>query len=103
MYGTIVRYQPKSGQNEAILADAKRWIQECAASTGFIGEYVLIPDDKPGEFIALAIFESEERYRANAADPEQDRWYQELRTKLVADPEWTDGPIIALEPASVPL
>ena len=31
---------------------------------------------------------------ANADDPEQDKWYQEMRQHLEADPAWHDGEII---------
>jgi hypothetical protein len=51
----------------------------------------------------LAIFDSEESYRKNAADPQQHTEYEQLRTLLEADPEWNDGEIIAVEPASVPV
>ena len=33
-------------------------------------------------------------YRANASDPEQDRWYRRMREHLDADPEWTDGELV---------
>jgi quinol monooxygenase YgiN len=103
MYGTILRCRPKPGQIETILTSSQRWVRERGMATGFLGQYLLKPDRDPGEWIGLVIFDSEESYRRNAADPEQDRWYRELRSMLEADPEWTDGEIVALEPASVPL
>ena len=103
MYGTILRYRPKSGQDQAILAGTQRWIRERGSKIGFLGQYLLEPDHGSGEWVGIVLFDSEESYRRNVADPEQDRWYQEFRSMLVADPEWTDGTVVALEPASVPL
>ena len=47
------------------------------------------------ELWGTAVFEDEKSYRANASDPEQDKWYRRLRGLLVADPEWHDGAIEA--------
>ena len=30
----------------------------------------------------------------NGRDPEEDRWYRQLRALLEADPEWEDGEIV---------
>jgi hypothetical protein len=70
---------------------------------GFIAEYVLVSESRPGELVGLVLFDSKRSYRQNADDPEQDTWYQELRAALAADPKWEDGEIVAFEPASVPL
>ena len=43
----------------------------------------------------MAVFESEDRYRANANRPEQDAWYQELPALFRADPVWEDGNVVA--------
>jgi quinol monooxygenase YgiN len=61
---------------------------------GFVASYVLRPDQQPGEAILIAIFRDRGSYRANAADPEQDRWYRTMREHLEADPDWTDGEFI---------
>ena len=104
MYGTLVRFQPKPGQEQAVAQLAERWIQQRGPKVdGFIAEYALTPDDRPGEQLVLTLFESQETYRQNAADPEQDSWYQELRSHLAAEPEWTDGKIVSLKPETVPL
>ena len=104
MYGTVVRIRPKPGQEATILAIRRRWFQERASRVpGFIAEYVLASESAPGELVGLVIFDSQSNYRTNAADPEQDRWYQEFRAALAAEPEWIDGEIVALEPATFPL
>jgi len=45
--------------------------------------------------IMVAVFQDRDSYYANAADPEQDRWYRRLRDHLAEDPVWEDGEIIA--------
>jgi hypothetical protein len=103
MYGTLVRIRPKPGQETTIDALNRRWLQERAPRVpGFIAEYLLASESTPGELVGLVLFDSESNYRKNADDPEQDRWYRELRAALDADPEWNDGEIVALEPATVP-
>lgn len=103
MYGSIFRFQPVPGREEDILAESRRWLRERGNTTGCVGEYLLNPDEKAGEWIGIAIFDSEDHYRRNANDPEQDRWYRAFRSMLTSDPVWSDGQIIAIEPASVPL
>jgi hypothetical protein len=44
--------------------------------------------------MGVVVFDSEANYYNNAADPEQDRWYRQLRNLLMADPEWSDGDIL---------
>ena len=52
-----------------------------------MASYVLRPDHRPDELILLAVFRDRESYRANASDPEQDRWCRQMREHLEADPE----------------
>ena len=104
MYGTIVRFRPRPGQEQAVEELARQWLRERAPKVdGFIAEYGLRPAKQPGELLALTIFDSEANYRQNAADPEQHRWYERFRSLLATEPEWTDGQIFAFEPATVPL
>jgi hypothetical protein len=94
MYGTIMRARVKPGLEGVADELGRRWLRERApAVAGFIGEYLIKSTNHPGEWASLAIFDSEENYRKNANDPEQDRWYRELRATLEADPEWFDGEI----------
>jgi hypothetical protein len=104
MYGSIGRFVPQPGQEQALDQEAQRWLHERAPQVaGFVAAYVLIPDARPGERLALTIFDSKASYLQNAEDPAQDRWHQQVRAILAADPEWTDGEIAQLEPATVPL
>jgi heme-degrading monooxygenase HmoA len=104
MYGTVARLQVKPGQEEAVQALNERWLRERKPeATGFIADYALKSERNPGEWIVLVIFDTEANYRKNAADPAQHRQFEELRALLESDPEWNDGEIFAIEPASVPV
>lgn len=97
MFGTIFRMRPKPGQEQAIAELSQRWEQDHRPHvTGFVGEYLLRPKDNPHEVWGLVLFDSEANYRKNAEDPEQDRWYRELRALLEEDPEWHDGEVSIL-------
>jgi heme-degrading monooxygenase HmoA len=67
---------------------------------GYVNTYVLRPDERPDELILVAVFRDRESYRANADDPEQDKWYRQLREHLQADPEWTDGEVVFAGPGA---
>ena len=96
MYGTIARMRPKAGHEQEVLNLMEQWNRERKPSVqGAVGGYMLRPDRDPREVVLLALFESRETYRANADDPEQDRWYRGLREHLEADPTWEDGEITA--------
>ena len=92
MYGSIFRMKPKAGQKQAIFDEMDRWGKERAPKVkGFVASYVL--EAANGDVIGAAVFADEETYRANANDPEQDKWFQGMRGNLEADPEWNDGAI----------
>jgi quinol monooxygenase YgiN len=104
MYGTVMRMKVKPGQEEAVKALNQEWLRERGSEAkGFIADYALKSERAPGEWLVLVIFDSEENYRKNAADPEQHRQYEALRALLEDDPEWNDGEIFTIEPASVPV
>lgn len=94
MYGTVARMRVKPGQKQALLGIVQEWNRERrpkvkGAQTG----YILFPDSDPNQAIMMAVFDDKDTYKANAADPGQDEWYQRFRELLDADPEWTDGEI----------
>ncbi len=96
MFGTVFRMRPKPGQEQAVVELFQSWERERRPKVaGVVGGYLLKPRTSSGELIGVAVFDSEENYRKNASDPEQDRWYQRLRALLEADPEWNDGDVIA--------
>jgi hypothetical protein len=102
MYGTVIRLQVKPGAEDALKALNEQWRRE-RVPRGFIADYALKSERTPGEWLVLVVFDTEENYRQNAADPEQHRQYEQLRALLAADPEWNDGDVQSIEPAAVPL
>ncbi|MCA1646043.1 MAG: antibiotic biosynthesis monooxygenase [Chloroflexi bacterium] len=95
MYGTVARMRVKPGRQEQLQKLNDEWVDRRGRQvSGYVASYVLRPDNQPDELILLAIFKDRESYRANASDPEQDRWYRQMREQLEADPEWTDGEMI---------
>ena len=95
MFGSMFRMRPKAGEEQAVEKVFRRWADERRPKVaGAVASYVLKPRNRPGELLGMAVFDTEENYIKNANDPEQDRWYRELRSHLEADPEWNDGDII---------
>jgi hypothetical protein len=84
------------GKFEELQRFGVSWSQERGPNVhGAVGSYVLRPDANPDEALLLVIFDDKASYQANADDPEQHTWYLRMRDLLVADPEWTDGEILA--------
>jgi quinol monooxygenase YgiN len=103
-FGTIFRMQPKQGQEQAIEEMFRRWERERGRMVpGVMGAYLFRSRSRPGEIYGVAVFDSEENYRRNAEDPEQDRWYNQLRALLEADPEWNDGDVVVFQPSGAPM
>ncbi len=103
MFGTIFRMRPKPGMEAAIEDLFRREAEERPKPAGALAGYLFRPRSRPGELMGVAVFDSEASYRKNADDPEQDRWYRQLRELLEADPEWNDGDVLValLEPSAV--
>ncbi len=96
MFGSVFRMQPRPGQQQQVEELMHRWNRERRPKVeGVVGSYLFASQSHPGELIGVAVFDSEASYRKNAEDPEQDRWYRELRAALEADPEWNDGNVLA--------
>jgi hypothetical protein len=73
----------------------RQWERERRPNVpGAVAGYLLKPRSGAGDLVGVAVFDSESNYRKNADDPEQDRWYRQLRDLLEADPEWNDGDIL---------
>ena len=95
MYGTIFRMKIKSGKERELLAAFERWERELKPKFAGVMASLLLKSDKvPGEFLGVAVFKDKESYAANANDPEQDKWYRQMRLLIQSDPEWNDGEYI---------
>ena len=96
MYGTIAIMKVKPGQEQALNAMFDKWWAERAPKAkGAIASSVHRNDSNPSEVIVSVVFADKASYDANADDPEQDKWYQEMRALLDADPRWLDGEVLA--------
>ena len=94
MYGTVARMRVKAGQRQALLNIMEEWNRERRPKVkGAQTSYILFSDSDPNQAILMAIFDDKDTYRANADDPEQDKWFRQFRELLEADPEWEDGEI----------
>ncbi|MDP9237897.1 MAG: hypothetical protein M3P30_10980 [Chloroflexota bacterium] len=97
MFGSVFKVRPKPGKFDAIIEMNQREYGGRAKIAGWQRSYVL--RESNGDVWTLAIFDGEESYRKNAAAPEQDKRYRQLREMIEADPEWHDGAIIEERPA----
>lgn len=95
MYGSIFRMKLKPGKEQELKGVLNEWERDRKPKIqGTVHSLVLQPDNKPGEVVGVAIFPDKASYRANAEDPEQDKWYKKMRELLEDDPEWEDGEFI---------
>jgi len=95
MYGSIFRFQITPGKEAELaqLVQNDAGERERLKAAGLIANYVFKLDK--GGYMGVAVFESREKYQANANDPAQDRWYRRFRAMIEADPEWNDGEIVS--------
>src|SRR5919197_4920951 len=94
-YGTVATMRLKPGHEQDLQRSIEEFDRGRARSVpGFVASYVFKTDRNPNELILVAVFRDRQSYRANADDPEQDRWFRQLREHLESDPAWTDGEVI---------
>lgn len=95
MFGSVFRLRPLPGHEQAMLEVMERWASERKPNVaGFVAGYVYRSASRPGEYLNTVVFQDRETYMRNADDPDQDRWYKELRVHLAGDPEWEDGEVL---------
>ncbi len=96
MYGTIAKIRVKAGQESQLVALIEDWWKNRAPKVkGARSSSVHRSSAAKNEWIMAVVFDSKENYEANASDPEQDAWYQQVAACLDGDPEWNDGEVIA--------
>jgi len=89
MFGSIFRMQVKPGKKQELIElmnDGSR------TPPGMQAAYMF--DTGGDELWGVAVFTDEKSYRDNAASPEQDAEYRQMRDLLTADPEWHDANVI---------
>jgi quinol monooxygenase YgiN len=96
MYGTIAIMKVKPENRAKLNAMFDTWWNERRPKVkGAIASSVHVNESNPGEVIVSVVFDNKANYDANANDPAQDKWYQEMRALLDADPRWMDGEVLA--------
>ncbi len=96
MFGTVAHARIKPGHAQAVMSLMEEWRRERKPKVkGALGGYLLRSEKDPNQMVMVAVFQDRDSYHANAADPERDRWYRQLREHLAEDPAWEDGEIIA--------
>jgi quinol monooxygenase YgiN len=95
MYGTVARMRVMPGHEEQLKNMSEEFERTRGPRVpGFVATYLFKTDRDPQEHVLVAVFRDRDSYHANAADPEQDRWYRRWREHMEADPEWTDGEVV---------
>ena len=96
MYGTVARMHAKPGHEQAMLDLQRDWDDNRKPNVdGAIASFVFRSDKGSDEYTIVAIFRDRAAYQANAADPDQDAWYQKMRSHLTEDPDWRDGEVVS--------
>ena len=89
---THFKMRAKPGERQQVIDLFDRWFRDRRpVARGFVRGDLSCNVNDPDEFMAVACFADKITYEANSIDPEQRAWYEELRSYLVADPEWFDG------------
>ena len=84
--------QAKPGQRQKIIDHFDRWMKERRPeAAGFVRVLLCSNVNDPDEFMSYALFADKATYDKNSNDPVQGKWYDELRSYIVDDPEWFDG------------
>jgi hypothetical protein len=83
------------GQESKLIEAIQKWEAERKPKVeGAVANLLLKSDRNPDEFIGVAVFRDKATYRANADDPEQDKWFQQMRLLLQSDVDWEDGEFV---------
>jgi quinol monooxygenase YgiN len=89
---THFRMRAKPGERQRVIDLFDRWFRDRRPEVrGFVRGDLSSNVNDPDEFMASACFADRKTYDSNSDDPKQNAWYEELRSHLVADPEWFDG------------
>ena len=94
MFGTIATMRAKDGQETAVAEAVDSWWRERSEKAEGPVCLHLYAGATAGELRMAVVFDTQEHYEANANDPEQDAWYQNLVTLLEGEPQWSDGNVL---------
>jgi quinol monooxygenase YgiN len=94
MYGTVAHWRLKPGKRDELIPLLHRHMaEEERFTSGSIASFLYVLDEDPNHTIMVAIFDSQESYRANSESPGQHQRFMQVRALLAEDPEWNDGEI----------
>ena len=94
MYGTVAHIRVKAGEDDAVITLMEQWNTERKPKVpGVVAGYMFKQDSDPQDWILVAVFTDKAAYRANADNPEQDRWFRSLMEHLEGEPQWHDGEV----------
>lgn len=89
---THFKMRAKPGHRQDVIDMFDRWLRDRRPGLGgFVRTVVCSNVNDPDEFMAYAMFADKKTYDANSNAPEQQEWYEQLRSHLAEDPEWFDG------------
>ena len=95
MFGSIGTMKVKPGQEAAFLKVIEEWGGGRGSRIdGPLRIYVSRSQRDPNVLLNIALFDTKEHYEANAASPEQDRWYRSMLPFLQEPPEWHDHEVL---------
>jgi hypothetical protein len=85
------------GHLNALMSD--RGGDEALKAKGWEMSCVGVSKSNPNEVMGCVVWDTSDRYYANAESPEQNALYEELRALLASEPEWFDCDVLSEERA----
>jgi quinol monooxygenase YgiN len=91
---THFRIRARPGERQRVIDHFDVWQRgRRHQAAGFVRFVLCSNVNDPDEFMAYAMFADRKSYDANSNHPDQNQWYQTLRSYLTSDPEWFDGTV----------
>jgi len=95
-HATFWKMQVKPGQLDALQALMTDPATEAGMKArGWQMDIVGVSKNNPNEVWGAVVWDTSERYYANAESPEQNAMYEKMRALLAADPEWFDCDLLS--------
>jgi hypothetical protein len=90
--------QLKPGQKDALNSlMSDRRTEDAIKAAGWEMSVTGTSKNNPDEVWGCVVWDTSERYYANAESPEQNAMYEQMRGMLASDPEWFDCDVLAQE------
>ena len=90
MYGTIMRARAQRGARQGIEHAIAALAESGDTPEGFHCSELAWEAADPERLVLIVHFRDRATYLANAASPDQDARYQQMRQYLEGEPEWID-------------